>query len=465
MKHEILRIENVIVDDSKNNRVLNQFFLNLYQNEVIGVFIDNVKEKNYLINLLLGIIPCTTGRICFDDQPVLFNNHNDDFLRKNIVLIQEKSVLIDKLTISENIFVMKYSYKGFFINYKDINFRASEILNILNIPLNPSTIVGNLNNLQKKSIEIAKAYTSGAKIIILKDLSAYLSDVEIKEIFDYVKKIKNMGISIILIDSYSDIFQFFCDRVIVMQNGVNTWTFDIDDYDDRQLKSYFYREISESQKQMSKSDKVAIEFKNITSNELNNTSFLVKEGEIVSLIDKDGNALNNIRELLSGKLKPEKGEIIVDDKPYLADDYWQALNKGVAFINEYASEKMVFDNLNFSDNLCFITSKRINWFWMYHHYKRIFSKDYKRFFDGKNMLDNAKKFSEKDFQKLVYYRWHLYKPKVVVCVKPFSTSDTSMRELTIKLINSLAEKRIGVIILTSNEFEVNILGRKIILNM
>lgn len=459
MKSEIIRAEYIT---TKENGItaLNNFFLNLYKGELLGVFTNNANEKKYLIDLICGNTSVEMGRFCFDNIPINSKKH-DDTRKSKIALVDTKSKLIDDLSIANNIFVIRAKSRNYIISNDVINSQARILLKELEIDIDPECFVYTLTSFQKSVVEIGKAYGLGASVIILKDVSSYLSDLELEQLYEIIIKLKEVGISFIMIDSFVETLKKFSDRIIVMKNGKNIWTFSKEKLNEQVLKEIFYIQNQEIYEKRNKDKKTAITFSNISTDILENLSFTINSGDIFSIFDSDGKGIEEIVKILNGEIRNYKGDIFVGDKKLDTKNIWQTLKNRIAFIPENPAEKMIFKNKSVIDNLCYATSIKINGFWLKKKYKRSCIKEYEKYFSQGTLYKNVKDLSIYDIQKLVYLKWHIYNPKVVVCSKPFTSVDLELREITLEFINHLLKKGIAVIILTSNYSEVNIAGRKI----
>ncbi len=461
MKREILRIENITIKE-KEIKTLKGFFMNLYQGELLGVFVNNALEKRQLIDLIYGKAEIERGRICFENTPTNY----EDFMgiRKNkIALIQSTSKLIDDLTVADNIFIIREKFGHYLIEKKVINKQAQNLLKELDINIPAHQLAHTLSVFEKTTIEIAKAYGLGAKIIILKDLSSYLSDLELRELKKLILKLKDDGVAFVMIDSFTEVLKAFCDRMFVMKNGRNVWTFKREQINDDILKTYFYTPKHEILPSFVKCHTSVLKFDHVTTDKFEPLSFEVHSGEVVSILDNDGACIDEIIKILNGENKNYQGDIYVGNQIFRSRSLQQALKKDLAFIPENPIDTMLFKDIPAIDNLCFASSHKVKNFWMNSKYKKSFMDDYKKYFDEGTLNAQTETLSIYDLQKLVYLKWHLYNPKIVICTRPFSSIDIELREITAEYMKLLLDKGIGILILTSNYSEINNAGTKIII--
>lgn len=461
MRREILRVENIIIKE-KGIKTLNDFFLNLYQGELLGVFVNNAIEKKHLIDLIYGDVELERGRICYDNLSISYEDYTG-IKKSRISLIQSTSKLIDDLTVADNIFVIRNKAGQYLIDKKVIFSQTESLLEELGLEINPQKLAHNLSGFEKTAIEMVKAYGLGARIIILKDLSSYLSDSELSELVGVINRLKDNGISFIMIDSFTDILKQFADRMFVMKNGRTVWTLKRGEIDDETLRTCFYVHKSEVPTPDPVRCNTALKFSNVSADKLEPLSFEIHSGEMLSILDHDGSYIDEIIKLLNGEAGSYKGQILLGDRSFSTRSPWEAIKKGLAFIVENPVESMLFKEIPAIDNLCFASSRKISNFWMNLRYRKSCIEDYGKFFSDGALSARTETLSVYEQQKLVYLKWHLYNPKVVVCTRPFSSIDMELREVTSEMLGLLLEKGIGVLVLASNYSEVSSTGTKIVL--
>lgn len=461
MKKEILRIESITIKE-KGIKTLNDFFLNLYEGELLGVFVHSAIEKRHLIELIYGNVEVEQGRICFENRPISYEDYVG--IRKNkISMIQSTGKLIDDLTVADNIFVIRDRFGKYLIDKQTVHEQARRLMAELELSISPHKLGYMLTGYEKTAVEIAKAYALGARIIILKDLSSYLSDGELGQLTGLIGRLKGQGLSFVMIDSFTEVLKQFSDRLFVMKNGRNVWTLKSQQINDEILKTYFYAPSDRIKATASQVGSTALRFEGVATEGLDPLSFEIRSGEILSIVDHDGSGIEEIVKLLNGEKRGYKGDIYVGDRLFRPQSPWQALHRDLALIVENPIEAMLFKDISAIDNLCFSSSRKVRTFWMNAKYRRSCLDSYEEFFEKDVLKNSTDTLSAYDLQKLVYLKWHLYNPKVVICVRPFSSTDAELRQITSEMMSLLLEKGIGILVLASNYSEINSAGSKILL--
>lgn len=461
MKKEILRIENITIKE-KGIKTLNDFFLNLYEGELLGVFVHSAIEKRHLIELIYGNVKVEQGRICFENRPISYEDYVGN--RKNkISMIQSTGKLIDDLTVADNIFIIRDRFGKYLIDKQRVLEQAGRLLEELELSISPHKLGYMLTGYEKTAVEIAKAYALGARIIILKDLSSYLSDGELSQLTVLIGKLKGQGLSFIMIDSFTEILKQFSDRLFVMKNGRNVWTLKSEQINDDILKTYFYTPDDRLKAAANHGKSTALKFQRVSTEKLAPLSFEIRSGELLSIIDHDGSCIEEIMRLLSGEKGTYEGEIRIGGKGFHPQSPWRALHRDLAFIVENPIETMIFKEIPAIDNLCFSSSRKVRTFWMNAKYRKSCLESYESFFGRDVLKKSTEALSAYDLQKLVYLKWHLYNPKAVICIRPFSSIDAELRQVTSEMMSLLLEKGIGILVLASNYSEISSAGTRMIL--
>jgi ribose transport system ATP-binding protein len=261
------------------------------------------------------------------------------------------------------------------------------------------------------------------------------------------------------------------ERVVVIKNGRNVWTFDAGVFSDEALKACFARKRDPvTQEDAWPSDEDASDrrdvlvFERVTSAVLDAMSFTLREGEELCILDQAGKGIEEVRALLSGESRPRDGRILVGGVEFTARNTWQALDQKVAFIADSPAESMVFRDLSAIENLCLPSSRKASGFWLNPMYVSSCLREYAPLFEADALSKYPDDLSVQDLHKLVYCRWHLYKPGVVVCIKPYSSVDRTLAEISAVFIEKLLKKGIAVLILTSSASEAESARRRISIN-
>ena len=466
MKRELLRLESIGFGKHEQN-TLNDFSMALYQGEILGVLSDHAVEKNDLVGVIAGRLKANSGRLYLGNEPSPFEEA-DKIRHRKVGIIHAAKTLVDDLSISENIFVIRKGFKAQIINSRLLNMQTQRLIDEFGLSISAKSTARNLSAVERCSVEIMKAIALGARIVILQDLSSFLSDFEVEQLLRLVARLKQKELGFLIVDSSVRHLSTYADRVVVIKKGRNFWTFGHGEVNEQVMKSCFQHEqadnsadqSSESNPQRSK----VLVFDDVRSGALDRLSFALYQGEELCIFDQEGVGIDEIKALLCGDQHADSGQILVDGERLNARNVWQALDQKIAFVVENPADTMLFPDFTALENLCYPSSKKAATFWLNPIYMDSCLREYGQYFAPGVLKKYPYELSSQDIHKLIYCRWHLFNPHLVVCVKPFSSVEKSLEEISSFFIGLLLKKGIAVLILTSNASEADIPCRKIVLN-
>ncbi|MDR2902961.1 MAG: ATP-binding cassette domain-containing protein [Clostridiales bacterium] len=463
MREELLRIEN-ITKATKEITVLSNFRLNIFKSEVLGLFSLNDLGKSGLINILCGEIKADSGRIYFDE--VLFEpeeycaqNQNDVFI------IDNRNRLSVNLTVADNIFVIRSGLKKYVINNKSIFRQTTALFEAFGLLIAPEKDAGDLTLFERCAVELLKAYGLGAKLIILDDLSSSLSTVDLRRFNGLVQQVKKRGVSFLYIDSELDVLFHISERIVIMRDGKNMRTFRKEEFHEKNVISVLMGEDFNSNygRMIHREEKEMLRMRGITAAHLTDVSVSVFKGEIISFLDTSDQSNEDIMRLMTGNLQLHSGQIFLFGKAFVTVSEKDALLKGVGLVCENPAERTLFKDWSVVENLFFMMSYKIKWMWAKPRIRKSIIQEYYQKFGDMIFAQRLTDADAATLFKIIYYRWHLYAPKILICVKPFTGLDVYLRNLLQTLMEELTRKGIAIIVLSSNITESYVLGDRVLL--
>lgn len=452
MKKELLMIENGSIL-LKGRRVFRSLYINLFCGDSLGMVFDDVHEKNILIRFLKGEIKLDNGRILFLNQQ-LNPEECQEALCKNIFIIERQSKLIRSLSLEENIFLCMPDIKTPFIGRHTYGRYVKRLREELGIDLKKFPAVTHLSNKDRILMEMVKAYAQGRKLLVF-SIGGLLKSDELKDVHEMILRMRSLGMAFIVIDTLDDIINRWTDRFCVVKHGKTLGIYDSGKTDlDEVYRVLLQGDEKEKIPIMEKETEPeewlpVLEFLNVTTDFLKGIDFQLGKGEVLKIFYTDDASCNHILEVLNGSQKVSEGRVLLEEKPYTVKNLYQAIRQGICFINEVPQEHMLMKNMNVFENISLLMGEKIPFFWMRGKYIRSV-KEFLCQYMEEGVLDCKPSRIQPDYlQQMIYYKWMIYHPKVVVCVKPFTQEDIHAREVTVRMIGALRDRGIGVIILTS----------------
>lgn len=468
MKKEVLRLE-AIASEEHGQTTLNGLGMSLYEGEVLGVFSNYLAVKNDVVRIIAGQKGPTAGRIYLDNEPCPFEEVNERRLRR-VGVVRSTKTLIDDFSVAENIFVVRRGLKTQIIDKRVLDEQTRLLMEEFGFDLAPESRVRDIPEARRCGLEIVKAIALGARVLILQDLSTFLSDFEIAQLFEFIARLKHKELGFVLVDSSSAYLQMYAERIVVIRDGRSFWGWrgkpegSLTDACFSEHRRAFTLDAKQAGTQPCLKTDAVLTFEGVQTESLNAVCFSLHEGEGLCIVDQGGKGIDDIKALLSGQLSARSGRIFVSGEVFRGGSVQRALDQRVAFVMENPTDSMLFPDFTALDNLCFPSSRKTRDFWINPRYKESCKREYAKFFAPGALEKYPDELSIQDLHKLVYCRWHLYNPKVVVCVKPFNSVEKSLEEISAFFIELLREKGIAVLILTSNASESNQRWREIRVN-
>ena len=316
---------------------LNDVSFRVRPGEVHALVGENGAGKSTLMKILSGAYQKDEGTIFIDGKEEKISSPKEA-KELGVATIYQEFMLAPHLTVAENIFIDRLSDKGKFINWKDLNQKASEILDQLGFgEINAKQRVENLSVAYQQVVEICKNLTRNAKILVLDEPTAVLTFTEIEKLFSLINKLKNDGVSIIYISHrLEEIFQI-CDRITVLKDGTFVKELNTTEVNKGQLVNLMVgRDMSTLfPSRAAKIGDVVLEVKNLNRGKMvRNVSFSVRAGEVLGFSGLVGAGRTETMRAIFGADKKESGEIWLNGEQVNFKNPREAVKKGLGLLPE-----------------------------------------------------------------------------------------------------------------------------------
>jgi ribose transport system ATP-binding protein len=304
--------------------------------EVLGLVGENGAGKSTLIKILNGDYAMDSGEILIGGHSVQLRSPSDA-AEQGIRVLYQELITLDTLTVAENLLVGHLpTRKGLgTVNWRAVNENAREVLQRMNIDLDPRTIVGDLTVHQKQVLEIAKAVQKKANILVMDEPTAALGEEDTQSLFGIIRSLKEQGVGIIYISHrLKEVFEI-TDRVTVLRDGQKIGTVQTDQANMAQLISMMVgRELAEfyPKREVPAGD-ILLEVKNLSIRGIiEDVSFSLRAGEIVGLFGLLGSGRINVLRALYGLDGYDSGTIAVKKTPLAITGPNGALGYGIGYM-------------------------------------------------------------------------------------------------------------------------------------
>ena len=320
--------------------VLNGVDFDLQKGSVHALVGQNGAGKSTMMKILTGVYACDSGAIYIDGSKVKMSSYSDAVSHGISLIFQELS-LIPTLTVAENIFLNREILEGPFLDKKSMERKAHKLLQSLDIDVDVHSRVEDLDVGVCQMIEIAKALSVNAKVLILDEPTASLSEKETAHLFTLINSLKQRGVSMIYISHrMAEIFKI-CDTITVLRNGSIVTTKPTQDYS---LTGLIEDMIGRKTAALTTADEelaskctgrplMTVEHLNCGSR-LKDVSFELREGEVLGLAGLMGSGRTEVAESLFGLNKDASGQVTINGQPYEIKGVRHAIDSGLALIPE-----------------------------------------------------------------------------------------------------------------------------------
>ena len=343
MAHEEIVLQAEHIDKSfPGVKVLHDVNFDLRKGEVHVLLGENGAGKSTLMKIISGLYSLDTGSISVFGQKVNIRNTSDS-QRLGISIIYQEFNLIPDLTVEQNIFLHREPKDRFGnIDVKTMRAKSQELLTFLKSTAKPTDKVRSLGVAQQQLVEVAKALSTDAKILILDEPTAALSEQEIEKLFETIRTLKANGVSMVYISHRMQELKVIGDRVTVLRDGHSIGTRDLATTElDELITMMVGREISQERVRTTNrsTDEVVLEVKNLCrGRRVQNASINVKKGEIVAISGIAGAGRTELMHAIFGVDKIDSGEIWLEGKKLTKVNPMISVAKKVGLLPESRKE-------------------------------------------------------------------------------------------------------------------------------
>jgi len=418
---------------------------------------ENGAGKSTLIKILSGAETADTGTITFDGEPVSIAS-TADAMSLGIATVYQEPQLFAELTVAENVFTGREMTRGGRIDWAAQNAAVVELLELIGLPARYATAtVGSLSIAEQQQVSIAKALAGQAKVLILDEPSAILTDSEVNVLFGVVRRLVTTGVSIIYISHRLDELFVIADEVTVMRDGQTIGTHPIGELSVRQIVELMVGGILDDSRheRAVEPGEPRLELRGLgLSGAFSDVDVTVRAGEIVGLYGLVGSGVAEIGATVYGMAKATAGTVLVDGVPVSPRSPREAKKLGIALLpaNRKMQGLFTFQPISFNisaGHLPLLSRLRI---WMDRRREREVARSMISRLSVKTPSERqvVSALSGGNAQKVVLARQLVDRPRVLVLAEPTQGVDVGAKEEIHRIITELADEGTAVLIVTSD---------------
>ena len=456
-----MRIEMRGIDKSfGSNQVLKQAGFTLESGEVHALMGENGAGKSTLMKILTGVYTKDAGTVLVDGKEVNYKNPQEAEKAGIVFIYQELNVMFD-LTVEENLFMGKEIHGKFGIcDKKAMQKKAQEALNTLGVNISPKTVMSELSVGQQQMVEICKALMADAKVIIMDEPTAALTQSETVALFKVIESLRKKGVSMVYISHRMEEIFELCDRITVLRDGSYIGVKNIPETNMNEIvKMMIGREIGERYPSRDvKIGKEVLKVKGLTrKGTFYDVSFSVRAGEVLGVSGLMGAGRTEIMQAIFGNLSYESGTIEIDGKEVKISNPRQAMEHGIGFIAEDRKTEGLMLDKSIRENISLCNLGRIS-------KSSLISKEAEKDMVAEAIKDlhikcfgpfhECNNLSGGNQQKVVLAKWILTNPKILILDEPTRGVDIGAKKEIYNIINKLAAQGVAIIMVSSELPEV-----------
>ncbi len=441
-------------------KALDEVSFNLKEGEVHALLGENGAGKSTLMKIMSGIYEKDSGDFKVSGTKVEGLNPKKA-QELGIAIIHQELNMCQHLTVAENMFLGREESKFGYILTSNMNKKAKEMLDIFHLDIDPKTVLSKLPVSKQQMVEIAKAISTNARVIIMDEPTSSLTEREITELFEIIKKLKNSNCGIVYISHRLDELKYIVDRVTILRDGKFVLTKDFNDTSIEEIISNMVgRQIKEKYPRIQcKQGKKILEVKNLNAGKLvKNVSFNLYEGEIVGFAGLIGAGRTELVRALFGVDKIDSGEIILTNKTLSIKTPMDSIKAGMACAPEDRKKEGLCTKLSVRENIALANLDTIcDFFGVINRKKEVKITD-KAIHDLKiktpSQTQEVMNLSGGNQQKIVIGKWLVRNAKIVIFDEPTRGIDVAAKVEIYNLMNELKESGIGVMFVSSEMPEI-----------
>ena len=459
MGNSLVQMKNIAKSFS-DTKVLKGVHLELGHGEILALLGENGAGKSTLMKILSGIYSKEEGEIYLDGELCHFQNPKEA-QNKGIAIIHQEMNLCNDLTVSENIFLGREIRGTLQLSRKKMDEEAQRILDSLGVSMKATDLAGDLKVSEQQMVEIAKALSEEAKVLIMDEPTSALSRKEIEDLFRVIRRLRDEGRGIIYISHRLDELRAIVDRVTILRDGENVISAKLSDLSiDDIIRHMVGREIQDKFPHLSCEKGVEIlRVENLEAGpKVRNISFSLYEGEILGIAGLMGAGRTEMTRALFGVDEKSAGKVYLYGKEISIRSPKDIIEHGMALIPEDRRKDGLCTELSIRENIALPNlDSLIGPF-------SALSKEKEKQLSGQAMQSlNVKAESEEmiaknlsggNQQKVVLGKWLVRNPKVILFDEPTRGIDIGAKVEIYQIMNELKKKGVGVLFISSEMEEV-----------
>jgi rhamnose transport system ATP-binding protein len=442
-------------------QALSDVSFEVYPGEVHALVGENGAGKSTLIKIIAGVYQPNGGSIRFNGQPVQILNprHAQEM---GIAAIYQESSLYNELSVAENIFMGRHPISGRLgmVDWDTMFRESTEVLGRLGVQMDVHAKVGGLSTANRQRVEMAKALSQNAKVLIMDEPTASLARHDVEALFNTVRVLREHGVGIIYISHRLEEVFDLADRVTVLRDGHLVETRPVSRVSQGQLVSMMVGRTLDTlfPKKDAEIGTPVLRVRHLNCKGLvNDASFEVRRGEVVGLAGLVGAGRSELAQVLFGIHPAESGTVEIDGKLSTIRNPRQAISLGLAYVPEDRQRQGLILPMTVRENITMAILETLTHFgFVSGNAEGKIATEYVERLQirtpGPNQL--AMNLSGGNQQKIVVSKWLAAAPKVLILDEPTRGIDVGAKAEIHRLMSQLSQQGLGIVMISSELPEI-----------
>jgi ribose transport system ATP-binding protein len=441
--------------------------------EIHGLVGENGAGKSTLMKIIAGVHAGYEGQMRLDGRPIQFGSPRDA-RAGGIGMVHQELAVVPGLSVAESVHLGTQPVGRFgLVDWRAMRHGAAEHLGNLGIDLDPRTLMGALPLGLQQLVEVARVLYSGARIIILDEPTSALAPPEVERLFGLLRRLRDVGRSIVFISHFLDDVLAICDRVTVFRNGQAVAT----EACSRVNKHWIIeRMIGSGHEDLEESyladiplrsrpdARLVLEVEGLSrTGAYRDVSFQVRAGEVFGIYGFLGAGHLDLARTLFGMLPAERGQVKLDGRAVRLSSASRARRMGMAFVPE-SRRMMLFGSEPVFKNVTISMLDRIGRFWLHPEAERGIARQHveRLRIRPPDVSRTLRTLSGGNQQKVALAKWLTHLPRVLVLSEPTRGMDVGAKDDVVKIVRGLREQGIAIVVVSTEPETVLSLADRIL---
>lgn len=434
--------------------------------EVHALVGENGAGKSTLMNVLGGIVIRDTGRVVFQGNEVDFQKPVES-INAGIAIIHQELAMLPSLNVIENVFMGRMPSKKGRVLWKQAEEETIRALDQVGLKINPKSLVQDLSISQRQLIEIAKALSMNASLIIMDEPNSSLSESETEILFGVIKTLRERNVSVIYVSHKIEEVLHIADRITAFRDGKYVGTIDKKDATVKKIIHMMVGRELRVQHYEPKRDPgpVRLSVRNLCGEKFEGVSFDVREGEIVGMAGLVGARRSEVARAIFGADRYHSGEVQLDGKVVRFSSPADAIQAGISMLPEDRKELSLFIGLAIIENISMAHLPSMASMGVIN--RSVVNDNANEYVKSLNirlasLVNPVSSLSGGNQQKTIIARWLSTKPRVLILDEPTHGVDVGAKSEIYQLMRTLADEGMSILLISSELPEILAMSDRIV---